>query len=126
MALKPGQKPRLSILPSGYEPGSALPFSLSQDQWWTGTPASPDLYTSTETERNPTLLTPNKLPSGLTELDFTTEGVGWALVQEGTCFGDKIPTDSNGTGSAPFYCLSQMRLFKTIDGGVQWHEVLID
>jgi photosystem II stability/assembly factor-like uncharacterized protein len=113
-------------LSPGYEPGSALPFSLSADAWWVGTPASSTLYASSEGERDPALLSPNGLPPGLIKLDFTTEGVGWALVQEGTCFGDKIPANRNGTGSDPFYCLSQMRLFKTIDGGAQWHEVLID
>jgi len=113
-------------LPLGYEPGGALPFSLFQSDWWTGTPGSQTLYTSSDEERSPVLLPPNGLPPGLTELDFASDGVGWALVQDGTCFGDKIPANRNGAGSDPFYCLSQTRLFMTRDGGVHWHEVLIN
>jgi hypothetical protein len=56
-------------------------------------------------------------------LDFATEEVGWALVQDGNCFGSKIPANLNIPGADPFSCMLQSRLFMTIDGGIHWVEI---
>jgi hypothetical protein len=112
-------------LPLEYQPGGVLPFSLQSGEWWTVTPASSNLYVSESLERNPTSVSPTGLPTGVIELDFATEDVGWALIQDGKCFGVKVPVLLGIPDANPFSCMLQSRLFMTTDGGIHWVEVRV-
>jgi photosystem II stability/assembly factor-like uncharacterized protein len=110
-------------LPPGYQPGEALPFSLQSGKWWAATPASSNLYISENLGRDQTRVSPTGLSSGVIVLDFATEEVGWALVQDGKCFGAKIPANLDIPDADPFSCMLQSRLFMTTDGGIRWVEI---
>jgi photosystem II stability/assembly factor-like uncharacterized protein len=108
-------------LAPGFEPGEVLPFSLKDGRWWAATPDSKDLLTSANLRIEPDWASTTGLPPGVVELDFVTSEVGWALIQDNQCYGDKIPSDT--PESIPFTCQSETRLFHTDDGGFQWDEI---
>ena len=63
------------------------------------------------------------LPPGVLKLDYVTSNVGWALIQDNQCSGDKIPGIYSQPNAMAFSCSSDTRLYRTNDGGAQWYEV---
>jgi hypothetical protein len=116
----------MTSLPTDYEPGAALPFSQRNGSWWSGIPSSSRLYRSETEEQRAIPLSPSGLPAGLVSLDFVNEEAGLALVQEGRCYGDKAAATRNNSGNNHFYCIQEMRIFKTVDGGNSWQEIWVD
>jgi photosystem II stability/assembly factor-like uncharacterized protein len=113
-------------LPPGYEPGNALPFSQHLGKWWSTTPASSNLYISEKLGLNQAEVSTTGLLPGVIALDFATGDTGWALVQDGRCYGEKIPANREAPGTVPFQCTISSHLFRTNDGGVHWYEVIIE
>ncbi len=108
-------------LPQGFEPGTELPFNFFDDTWWAATPKSKGLLTSTSLTVEPEITIATGLPHGVVKLDFVTKSVGWALVQDNQCYGDKTPGST--LIPSPFYCQLSTRLYETSDGGDQWMEI---
>jgi hypothetical protein len=108
-------------LPSGIEPGVELPFSFKDGSWWAATSESKDLLASTNLATQIESVTTTDLPSGVVKLDFVTHDVGWALIQDNQCYGDKDPGKELGT--RPFNCHSSTKLYRTSDGGYRWYEI---
>ncbi|MFN2199141.1 MAG: glycoside hydrolase domain-containing protein [Anaerolineales bacterium] len=61
------------------------------------------------------------LPAGVQQVDFLDAAHGWALVQEGSCQGEKRPAAF--PGETPFVCFQTARLLATSDGGQSWQEI---
>jgi hypothetical protein len=112
-------------LEPGSQPGSALPFSMAANgRWWAGTPGATRLYTARAPSEQAAILSPVGLPEGIVRLDFATDQAGWALVQEGTCQGYKVPAGQEAPpGVQPFRCTLDTSLMMTTDGGMTWGEV---
>jgi photosystem II stability/assembly factor-like uncharacterized protein len=111
-------------LGSTIQPASALPFSLAEDgNWRAASPGAPHLYSATSGQ--PALALPaSGLSGSIVALDFSADGYGWALVQEGTCSGTKLPAGGSATaGSEPWSCELISRLLATQDGGSNWRDV---
>lgn len=110
-------------LSPGYQPGDTLAFSHFQGNWWAAVPAYSTLIYVQEQEQEPASLPADGIPAGVIELDFATQDFGWALVQDGRCYGDKISVGSTAGDTSPFYCSSNFQLFMTADGGLHWYEI---
>ncbi|MFH1636276.1 MAG: glycoside hydrolase domain-containing protein [Chloroflexota bacterium] len=111
-------------LDPGSEPGQPLPFSLVNDKWWAAYPGNSGLHTSSGLDRYAMSIPAAGLPRGTLALDFVSGQTGWALVQDGTCQGDKIPPGQNPPpGFAPHQCALRTRLFMTDDGGHVWRDI---
>jgi photosystem II stability/assembly factor-like uncharacterized protein len=84
---------------------------------WKDLPANPELMAEG-------LILNGKLPQGATALDVITSQLGWALVQDGVCTGNKVKAgESLANGLEPFRCQTYSQLLKTTDGGISWHEI---
>jgi photosystem II stability/assembly factor-like uncharacterized protein len=84
---------------------------------WKDLPATPELMAEG-------LILNGKLPQGATALDVITSQLGWALVQDGVCTGNKVKAgESLANGLEPFRCQTYSQLLKTTDGGISWHEI---
>ncbi len=110
-----------TVLPPGYEPGGALPFSHNSGRWWAAAPDSNNLLTATNLAYEPERVLTTGLPPGIVKLDYVTSDVGWVLIQDNQCYGDKIPEYASDPSA--FYCRSDTRLYQTNDGGTHWNEV---
>ena len=104
-----------------FEAGAAIPFNLNSGRWWAATPDSNNLLTSTSLAYEPERASTTGLPPGVVKLDYVTSEVGWALIQDNQCYGDKIPEKAWEPNA--FYCRSDTRLYQTNDGGTQWDEI---
>jgi photosystem II stability/assembly factor-like uncharacterized protein len=114
----------LDTLPLDTEPGTALPFSVGNGDWWAASPDTSELIRSPGPENNFTNVTKTNLPTGIIKLDFLSEQVGWALVQDGVCQGDKTSLgQAIPAGVYPFECRLISRIFITQDGGLNWTEI---
>ncbi len=104
------------------EPAETLPFSLNDvGKWWVASQGKENLYTSSNPEHHATPLKPTGLPAGVVSLDFFSDQIGWALVQEGNCHGHKSTIwETHPSDFEPLQCFMQTRLFSTQDGGVSW------
>ncbi|HSF81813.1 MAG TPA: glycoside hydrolase domain-containing protein [Anaerolineales bacterium] len=104
-------------------PGLGLPFSLASDgTWWANT--SEGLVASAANQPAPQRLSAAGLPQGVVTLDMDASQNGWALVQQGNCYGEKTPLGQSGSSvGQPFRCEQVMRLLMTSDGGQTWQEV---
>jgi len=106
------------------EPGTALPFSLANGDWWVAAPDFSGLISSQGPENSPTNIASSSLLQGVILLDFSTEKIGWALVQNNSCQGDKIPfRQTVPESAAPFRCRLTSVLLVTQDGGLNWTEI---
>jgi photosystem II stability/assembly factor-like uncharacterized protein len=107
------------------EPAMPLPFSVNDDGSWRAVSIGKgDLYTFTNHEQLADALPTIELPKGVTSLDFSSDLSGWALVQEGKCEGQKIPTVRlDETYLEPPICSQGSRLFSTDDGGRSWYDI---
>ncbi len=104
-------------------PGTALPFSLAPDgTWWAG--MGEGLLVAAMDRAVPQATTPSGLPQGVLAIELGTSQDGWALVQQGNCYGEKTPMGVGSTSaSQPFRCEQVMRLLATADGGQTWGEI---
>jgi photosystem II stability/assembly factor-like uncharacterized protein len=110
-------------LPSDFEPGMALPFSRSDGRWWAATPDMKGLLNSAKLADEAEITTTTGLPPGVIQLDYVTREIGWALIQDNQCFGEKTSGNYSGPNAIVFSCSTDTRLYKTNDGGVRWYEV---
>jgi hypothetical protein len=62
-----------------------------------------------------------KAPQGAVQISFQNETHGWAVVQEGSCAGEKLPRGQANT--SPFVCYQSSRLMLTTDGGITWQDI---
>jgi len=110
-------------LAPGSQPGSAVPFNLQAEVWHLTDPSVSGLTVFDEGQDAgaPTALETTGLPPGTVNLDFVSPELGWALVQENGCSGDKIP--GYQPDPMPFTCEMETRLFRTEDGGLTWVEI---
>jgi photosystem II stability/assembly factor-like uncharacterized protein len=114
----------LDTLPLDAEPGTALPFSVDNGNWWAASPGTSELIRSPGPENNFTNVTKINLPTGIVKLNFSSEQVGWALVQDGVCQGDKTSLNQAiPAGVNPLECRLMSRIFMTQDGGLNWTEI---
>lgn len=107
------------------EPEESVPFSLDANgHWWTASPGLNQLFTAPSPGSDRASLAPVGLPRGVVALDFLDNQLGWALVQEGTCSGQKSLTGQAGSpGGGTFQCTLSTRLFMTSDGGQTWSDI---
>lgn len=107
-----------------YMPGTTLPFSLAPDgKWWAGTGEA--LLTSALDQANLQVVKSTSLPPGVMAIEMEASHSGWALVQEGNCFGEKTPVgQSSASSGQPFRCEQSMRLLASSDGGQSWREIV--
>lgn len=61
------------------------------------------------------------LPAGAVQVDFLDAENGWALVQAGSCQGEKRPAEY--LEEFPFVCFQTSQLMATVDGGRTWNEI---
>jgi photosystem II stability/assembly factor-like uncharacterized protein len=111
-------------LDTAVPPAGALPFSLTMAGEWRTAIPSPGPYNIASLARE--ILTPDGsgFSGNIVALDFSPDGSGWALVQEGTCSGDKTSVENiTPTDGIPLTCRQQTRLIATGDGGLTWSEV---
>jgi photosystem II stability/assembly factor-like uncharacterized protein len=111
---------------SSQQPGGKIPFSGSPGapgEWWAAAPGE-GLLVSADPAGKPVTLAASGLSGAIVEIDFTSSGTGWAIVQEGTCQGTKTPAGQTApAGSEPWRCELVSRLMVTEDGGISWREV---
>ena len=108
-----------------YEPEGALPFSLDANgHWWVAPRGSNQLYAESSAGVDVASIASVGLPRGVVALGILDDQLGWALVQEGTCHGQK---SSAGQTVSPdgetLQCVSSSRLFMTSDGGRTWSDI---
>jgi len=105
-------------------PGTALPFSLASDgTWWAETGAG--ILSTSVKQDVAEASTAAGLPQGVIAIEFDASQNGWALVQQGNCYGEKTPGSQSATSTnQPFHCEQSMRLMVTGDGGQTWREIL--
>jgi photosystem II stability/assembly factor-like uncharacterized protein len=108
----------------GTEPGAALPFSFVDGRWWAAVSETEQLLTSGRSGEINRIEPAAGLPPGVVMLDYAADQIGWAVVQDNQCTGEKIPL--SGSASNTFSCRTDTHLYQTIDGGVQWMEVPLD
>jgi len=98
-------------------------FSHRAQYGWTPALTSLGLYTLAR-DQNPERLAARGLPQGIAALDFISAQTGWAIVQTGSCQGEKIsPHLESPFNASSLFCGSQTRLFMTQDGGDHWLEI---
>jgi photosystem II stability/assembly factor-like uncharacterized protein len=110
-------------LSSGFEPGMALPFSRSNGSWWAALPDLQGLLNSAKLADEVEMTATTGLPRGVIQLDFVTSEVGWALIQDNQCSGEKISGDYLEPDAVAYSCSTDTQLYQTNDGGVRWYEV---
>jgi photosystem II stability/assembly factor-like uncharacterized protein len=110
-------------LSSGFEPGMALPFSRSNGSWWAALPDLQGLLNSAKLADEVEMTATTGLPRGVIQLDFVTSKVGWALIQDNQCSGEKISGDYLEPDAVAYSCSTDTQLYQTNDGGVRWYEV---
>lgn len=110
-------------LTPGSQPGDAVPFNLQTEVWHLADPSISGLtvFDKGKDAGAPTTLGTTGLPPGTVSLDFISPDLGWALVQENRCSGDKIQTYQ--PDPVLFTCEMKTRLFRTDDGGLTWLEL---
>lgn len=90
--------------------GVVLPLSSSDDRVVVAGPTG-GLFGITAAGQSLTPISPNGLPTGVTDLDFTSITEGWAVVTQRGCAAGKSQ------------CFAATRLFSTDDAGQTWSEV---
>jgi photosystem II stability/assembly factor-like uncharacterized protein len=110
-------------LSSDFEPGMALPFSRSDGIWWAATPDLKGLLNSAKLADEVEITATTGLPPGVIQLDYVTSEIGWALIQDNRCSGEKTSGNYSEPDAVAFSCSTDTRLYQTNDGGVRWYEV---
>lgn len=64
------------------------------------------------------MFTPEKLPQGAISLGYTSQGYGWAVIQDGYCEGDKL-----ASANAPLRCEQRWQLLASDDYGYTWRAI---
>jgi photosystem II stability/assembly factor-like uncharacterized protein len=107
-------------------PANSLPFALAEDQEWrAAVPNEPRLLSATTSQQAFTIQG-SGLSGSVIALDFSADGSGWAVVQEGSCQGNKTPgSEESPPGDKPWHCEITVRLMATSDGGQAWTEVML-
>lgn len=88
---------------------------------WIALPGINRLYTAQPSNYN---FLVGELPDGVVTVDFITDQVGWAWVQEGICSGYKPRAgEIYSPSSESLQCVSISKLLMTMDGGLGWREI---
>jgi len=108
-------------LDPAFTPGIGLPFSLASDGAWR-VGIGEGMLAGAEPRGVFQALDATGLPQGVIALDFDGSQNGWALAQEGNCYGEKT---SPGGGDQPLRCEQVTRLLATTDGGQTWRDIIL-
>jgi photosystem II stability/assembly factor-like uncharacterized protein len=106
---------RLVELGAEDQPAGSLPFSLDESgRWWAATPGTSRLFNGLPGREVQTII-PTGFSGTIVDLEFGSSEAGWALVQDGSCEGDK-----SLAGGETFRCELRTILAGTKDGGMTW------
>lgn len=101
---------------------------LDQNRWLLASPGKPAIYTL-QTAGLPAqplsaALPVSGLPVGVIQIQNSSKATSWALVQTGSCTGDKLkPGEAAPPNAVSLVCTSSTSLWQTTDGGATWADI---
>ncbi|RLC58577.1 MAG: hypothetical protein DRI30_02415 [Chloroflexi bacterium] len=103
---------RATSLPLGV--GLTIPSDVVDLNTVIAVPGGDKVYSTADQGETWSITSPNGLPAGVSDVDFASERVGWALVQSSECRSFKDD------------CSTASQAFKTADGGQTWVPLALD